>query len=78
MCVCVNVCVCVRVCVEVLSADLEPVRHDDDRGVCDGAQQLLGRSLLLLSVVLLLHLGGQRSHTGGHTQAQLPERKRSI
>ena len=56
MCVCVCACVCV--CLKAVSRDLEPVGHDDDRGVCDGAQQLLGRSLLLLSVVLLLHLGG--------------------
>ena len=52
------VCACVCVCLKAVSRDLEPVGHDDDRGVCDGAQQLLGRSLLLLSVVLLLHLGG--------------------
>ena len=36
--------------------DLEPVGHDDDGGVGDGAEQLLGGSLLLLPVVLLLHL----------------------
>ena len=38
------------------ASDLHPVGHDDDGGVLEGVQQLLGRALLLPTVVLLLHL----------------------
>lgn len=39
-----------------LLTHLQPVGHDDDRGISDGAEQLLGRPLLFFPVVFLLHL----------------------
>lgn len=40
---------------------LQPVGHDNDRGIGDGAEQLFGGSLLLFSVVFLLHLQGTQT-----------------
>lgn len=35
---------------------LQPVGHDDDGRICDGTEKFFSGSLLLFSVVLLLHL----------------------
>lgn len=43
---------------------LQPVSHNNDRGISDGAEQLLRSPLLFLPVVLLLHLQGAQTFHG--------------
>jgi len=63
-------------CHDAAVVHLEPVGHDDDRRVRDGAEQLLGRPLLLLSVVLLLHLQGEERERRERGEREERERDR--
>lgn len=47
---------CTAKCLGVRCSHLQPVGHDNDRGISDGTEQLFGCPLLFFPVVLLLHL----------------------